>query len=710
MKTKILLSLLLSLNFCLLSSQIPQGFNYQAIARDASGNPILNTPLPVRITIQSDSLGGTICWIEEHSSVTTNGFGVFTLILGKGVRQPGSTVATFNDIDWKVTPRYIKTEIYYQTTWKNMGSARFWSVPYSVVSGGLSGSLNKLTVKGDIVSTDSTLFEVKNNNGQTIFAVYPEGVRIFVDDGVAKGAKGGFAIGGFGTAKAASQEYFRVTSDSTRVYVKNAAKGTKGGFAIGGYSAVKGLSSFYVNMTPDNYFIGENSGTKTTTGQYNSFIGYNAGMQNTTGGSNVFLGNESGKSNTDGNSNLFLGYQSGYSNLTGNSNLFVGYQSGYWNTSGNDNTFLGFGSGYSNTTGFGNLFIGRNSGRLNSTGNYNTFIGYSTGINTSTGGDNTFIGYLAGFSNTVGGNNIFIGRYAGGSNVDGTDNLFIGSEAGYSNSNGYMNIFLGRQTGRTNTTGVWNMFLGNGSGWNNTIGNGNMFVGHSAGNNNTAGGNNICLGIAAGYSNLTGNYNTYVGDHSGYSNLSGTGNVFLGYYAGYSETGSNKLYISNSSTITPLIGGDFSAGMVGINRTPTIYTLEVGGTIWANGSTISSGATTWSDLRYKNNITDLSDPLGIILQLRGVKFDWATESFPELNFPGGRQIGVIAQEVEKILPELVYTDVKGYKSVSYEKFSAVLIEAVKEQQKQIVGQQKEIDELKALVNSLIANQSGQGNK
>jgi len=50
--------------FIVSSSQVPQGFNYQAIARDGSGNPILNTNIPVRLTIRSDSLEGTVFWQE----------------------------------------------------------------------------------------------------------------------------------------------------------------------------------------------------------------------------------------------------------------------------------------------------------------------------------------------------------------------------------------------------------------------------------------------------------------------------------------------------------------------------------------------------------------------------------------------------------------------------------------------------------------------
>ncbi|MCX6328292.1 MAG: hypothetical protein NTZ85_02090, partial [Bacteroidia bacterium] len=92
MKTKLSLILLLFPFSFLLSpclAQVQQGFNYQAIARDGSGNPIVSTSLPTRITIQSDSLGGTIFWQELHSEVTSNTFGLITLILGEGAKQTG---------------------------------------------------------------------------------------------------------------------------------------------------------------------------------------------------------------------------------------------------------------------------------------------------------------------------------------------------------------------------------------------------------------------------------------------------------------------------------------------------------------------------------------------------------------------------------------------------------------------------------------------
>ncbi|MCU0462869.1 MAG: hypothetical protein MUF36_12805, partial [Bacteroidales bacterium] len=118
MKTKLSLRFYLwSFIFCLLLSpmphalsQIPQGFNYQAIARDGSGNILQNTPLQVMFYIQSLQTGGTLYWKEWHSSVTTNNFGLFSLVVGNGNRQTESNVATFDLIDWSVSPKYLKTE------------------------------------------------------------------------------------------------------------------------------------------------------------------------------------------------------------------------------------------------------------------------------------------------------------------------------------------------------------------------------------------------------------------------------------------------------------------------------------------------------------------------------------------------------------------------------------------------------------------------
>jgi hypothetical protein len=837
--------LLLTFAFCLLPfafypgiAQVPQGFNYQALAADPSGNPIRNTNLQVKISVLSDTTLPSTVWEEQHSTIRTNAHGIFSLVVGSGVRQPASTVLTFNQINWSVTPLFIKTQIYYQGVWKNMGSAKLWTVPYAMVAGNLTGSLKKLGVKGVTASPDSALFEVKNLNGQTVFAVYNEGVRVYVDDGkTVKGAKGGFAIGGFGTAKGISQNLLTISPDSVRIYVdETAAKGSKGGFAIGGFNAAKGTINEFMFMTPENYFVGHKSGQLVTTGKYNSTLGYESGKSLTTGWNNLFFGYQSGLNNTIGSSNVFIGNAAGFTNSSGNYNIVLGRSAGYdntsgWgniilgdyagsnnttgyknviigdltgigNTTGYQNVFLGANSGYTNTTGFNNVFIGSETGRTNSTGAYNTFmgfesgytndasynsfIGYRAGRSNTTGTNNSFMGFDAGFSNTTGNSNVFIGNTAGRTNTSGGNNVFIGDLTGFLNTGGGYNAFVGSEAGKGNTTGNYNTFFGyqagfssGGSGFSTSIGykagyslsdwqggtyvgfesglystgRQNVFLGSEAGRGFTTGADNVAIGGGAGSSYdyafipAIGNRNTFIGYYSGYNsssatdnvilgaqnpfgathitgsynvylgvdagNLSATGsrNVFLGYQAGLSETGSDKLYINNNSGTLPLIWGDFNLkrirfnGNTSINSNPSpAYALQISldaddayGLVVFGQTWCSSGAWFGSDIRLKKDIAPLNNALNSVLSLNGVKFNWNIEEHPGMGFPNTRQIGLIAQDVEKVLPELVNNGPDGYKSVDYSKITPVLVEAIKEQQQQIETLKAELKEIKALL-------------
>jgi hypothetical protein len=267
---RVIISFFLGFVYLIINAQVPQGLNYQAIARDGSGNPITGATLQVKVAILSDTTNNIIVWEELHSIVKTNAFGLFTLVIGTGTRQSGSALV-FSDINWATASIFLNTQIYYQNSWRYLGSAKLWSVPYSMVSSGLSGPLKKLGVTGETTSPDSSLFEVKNRTGQTIFAVYNEGVRIYVDDGIAKGStKGGFAIGGFGTGKAASQEYFVVSPDSIRAYIgTNPVKSKKGGFAIGGFDKTKAGNEEYLRVTRDSTRIYLNdTGTKAKKGGF----------------------------------------------------------------------------------------------------------------------------------------------------------------------------------------------------------------------------------------------------------------------------------------------------------------------------------------------------------------------------------------------------------------------------------------------------------
>ncbi len=120
-----------------------------------------------------------------------------------------------------------------------------------------------------------------------------------------------------------------------------------------------------------------------------------------------------------------------------------------------------------------------------------------------------------------------------------------------------------------------------------------------------------------------------------------------------------------------------AAGEVGIGRNNPSVKLDV------NGSVNCTGGTCSSDERWKRNIVTLPNVIENIKQMRGVSYFWKTKEFPDQNFKNDKQIGLIAQEVEKVYPELVKTNEEGYKSMDYMSLTAVLLEAVKEQQKEI---------------------------
>jgi len=131
-------------------------------------------------------------------------------------------------------------------------------------------------------------------------------------------------------------------------------------------------------------------------------------------------------------------------------------------------------------------------------------------------------------------------------------------------------------------------------------------------------------------------------------------------------------------------------GNVGIYSTaPGNYRLYV------NGTTYSVGGYQSSDVDYKENIGLIESPLSKILAMEGVSFSWRKdEETKDKGFPEGRHYGVIAQVVEKVLPEIVKEGPKGEKAVAYTEIIPILIEAIKEQQKEIIKLKRDLEALK----------------
>ncbi len=178
---------------------------------------------------------------------------------------------------------------------------------------------------------------------------------------------------------------------------------------------------------------------------------------------------------------------------------------------------------------------------------------------------------------------------------------------------------------------------------------------------------------------------------------------------------------STTSTSTTTINGGSGASAIAL-RTVSSYGFAIDGTTGtmtvtpsASGFTISTtgklrtaGIDESSDIRWKKNINPIMGALEKVAAMRGVTYDWRREEYPESKFAEGKQYGLIAQELEKIVPELVHADDQGYKTIEYSHLVPVLIEAIKElndknveQKAQLDNQQKTNSELKASIENLL---------
>ena len=117
--------------------------------------------------------------------------------------------------------------------------------------------------------------------------------------------------------------------------------------------------------------------------------------------------------------------------------------------------------------------------------------------------------------------------------------------------------------------------------------------------------------------------------------------------------------------------------------------------LWVDGRIRTNGINETSDARFKKNINKIENALESISKMQGVTFDWKKEEFANKGFEKGKQYGLIAQEVEKIIPEIVHTDEEGYKSIEYSHLVPLLIEAIKEQKEEIAHLKIQMNEFSA---------------
>ncbi len=464
------------------------------------------------------------------------------------------------------------------------------------------------------------------------------------------------------------------------------------------------------------------------------------------GTNNICYGTLSLQNNTTGSNNVAYGNEALKSNNGGNANVSLGYGSMFYNTTGNSNVGIGVYALNSNTTGTANIGIGSDT-LVNANANYNIAMGTSSQKENRSWDSNTAIGAEALRFNFTGSFNSAFGNSAAsqmqstessfvwGNNAFGAYSLVWWSSTGSLNT-GYSNSAFGNRamygTVGTPSTGFQNSGFGNASLQTVTSGSNNVGIWYWAGNGLTSGSNNIFIGANIAPVSNTASNQLSIGNWI-YGNNGNIGigvnpviwhklevawsvytqgsvmvsgwtiwlppnagtNAVLAWWFWWTNVG--KLYIGDGSGwqfhITKRLANVDSHlvtfqddGKVGIGTSTPSEALTVSGNVLANAFLYTS------DIRLKKDIASIENADDILTKLQGVRFVWKAD--------GRADIGFIAQEVEKVLPELVHTDSTGMKSVEYGNIIPVLVEGYKSEKSRADVLEKRLESLERRLDQL----------
>jgi hypothetical protein len=326
------------------------------------------------------------------------------------------------------------------------------------------------------------------------------------------------------------------------------------------------------------------------------------------------------------------------------------------------NTAEGDGALFSLTDGIGNTAVGFDALNDNTTGNFNTATGSQALFNNTTGDDNTANGFNALVFNTTG----------VGNTATGADALF------------------------RNRTGSRNTANGLGALNSNTTGSSNTANGVTALELNTTGRFNTANGAIALLSNTTGNANTANGAQTLLNNTTGSSNIALGFAAGSAlTTGSNNIDIDNDG-----VAAEANTIRIGTQGTQTAtFMAGISGTVLGGGVAVRVNAngqlgTVGSSARFKQNIKPMDKASEAIHALKPVTFRYRDELDPE----GIPQFGLVAEQVEKVNPDLVVRDKEGkFYTVRYDAVNAMLLNEFLKEHRKVEKQACTVQEQEAAI-------------
>jgi hypothetical protein len=657
--------------------------------------------LRLNITESSTGIGsvrnlilGSGCQIEKFYLINNTGTGAKTIknTSGTGISVPaGKATLVYNN-----GTNVVDAASYFSSL--TLGSA------LPVASGGTG--LTSTPANGALDSGNGTGFtRTTLTAGTNVTITNAAGAITIAASGGGASAATPTALGTVygNTATATTSAFLGYQAGNSNTGSSNTAIGYQSLFSNTSGAAITavGYYALRTNTATDVTAVGYFALQSNTSGAENSAFGSGSLQTNTTGGLNTGLGRQALVNNTTGSNNTAVGHQALYSNTTASQSTAVGYQAGYTNATASGLTAVGYyaGRAYIGPDSYGSVFVGLGTAQSVTSGSDNTAVGGSaltsltTGIasvavgaralQVTTAGRNTAVGAYALKSNTTGAANVAVGNNTLGGNTTGTDNVGIGSEdstTGYAalanNTTGNYNVAIGHAALRANTTANYNTAVG----WKA------LALSNRTSEPNAA---NTAIGYTAGESVTTGNQNVYVGARAATSSATSANCIFLGPDAGNFGTavsaGFCSIYIgvntggSGANPQHELVWAAKNA--VGKGNATGFIQPDGGGVYQGNNSSTWS---TTSDRRLKKNIVDNTVGLDAITSIRVRNFEYRLpEEITELPThsaidKAGVQLGVIAQELQAVLPDCVKQESTGVMSVDPDNLIWYAINAIKE--------------------------------
>lgn len=489
------------------------------------------------------------------------------------------------------------------------------------------------------------------------------------------------------------------------------------------YSTLLGTFAGYSNTSQYQAFLGFQAGFNVDNGLGQTLVGSGAGYEGSgtqTSPYNSYLGFNAGRNVTD-RRNTAVGSEALYGNATGATaalSVALGYRAAYGVGNNDGNVALGEGAGYNLGDGAYNTLIGARAGEnvddSNDEYQASTMAGALAGLDSQTGSkSNTFLGAAAGATNQKGDNNVVIGAFADFADwsVLSESDIEIIFTADSGTATGV--TALGTNLGHTTLVGAYGTAAHN---WTAGIGYGVNVSGYGAvaiGANATASDReSVALGYGASshgdYIAVIGNTNT-VAWHPHADGVTALGKTSRRFSNLYSQTLSVSADSGNavalilaadeavddgdSWQLTVADGGDFSFGNDISGSQTNLVSMNSDGDF-----TVTGDVNVLSDANFKKNISQVKNAQQLINQLRPVSYKWRTDTHRDER----EHLGLIAQEVEKILPEIVKTDTEQLKSVNYVSLLPLLAQSGGDLHSNQLKQRQLIDSLDARLSALEA--------